>query len=85
METPGTCAVCGSADGSLAPYRGVARANGWPHEYAHLDCARYRVSTAPLYRWRRIAFGADPTVTEWYRMEEIAPGLYAYVYRTEEA
>lgn len=43
-EVCAVCAVCGEA-GSVAPYRDVARASGWIHEYAHLECARYRVAT----------------------------------------
>ena len=31
------------------PYRDIARANDWRHAYAHLDCARYRVWTVPLF------------------------------------
>ena len=48
---PTACAVCGKGPtawrdgGSLDPYRDVAQANGWTHEYAHLDCARYKVPT----------------------------------------
>lgn len=43
------CAVCDEAasteDGTLDPYRDVSMADGWSHELAHLDCARYRVAT----------------------------------------
>lgn len=40
-----TCSVCGRG-GWLDPYRDIARAFGWLHVYAHLDCVRYLVRTA---------------------------------------
>lgn len=40
-----TCAACGASEGRLDPYRDVAKAAGWSHEYAHLDCARYQVTS----------------------------------------
>lgn len=60
MPTPATCAVCDKEGISgtvecLAPYGDVARANGWAHPYAHLDCARYRVATV---------FAQEPTPDE---------------------
>ena len=47
MRLPEACAVCGGV-GSLAPYRDIARAYGWPDSQAHLDCVRYSVATVPL-------------------------------------
>lgn len=47
MDEPRTCAACGLG-GRLDPYRDVALAMGWAHAYAHLDCARYRVSTVAI-------------------------------------
>jgi hypothetical protein len=41
------CAAC-VEPGKLDPYPGVAKAAGWGSVYAHLDCARYQVSTKAL-------------------------------------
>lgn len=73
MEAPATCAVCGCAasTGPLAPYRDIARAYGWPHEYAHLGCARYKVATRT---WTVFSTG------ERYHYEEKEPGPFECVF-----
>jgi len=70
---PTTCAVCGKG-GALDPYRDIARSHGWPHEYAHLDCVRYRVaSTCPV--GHRVFYSSGCC----YSMRESSIGIYEYV------
>lgn len=60
MEAPETCAVCGLG-GRIDPYRDIAPASGWAHDYAHLDCARYRASTVPYLG----PINATPRAPSW--------------------